>query len=360
MGKLKQCSDRKLIGLGVPDFTIAKIRAGDRSEIPSENVIRVLVANRFTCCVCHDVTKGIIVHHIHEWADSHNHSPDNLAVVCLDHHDKAHSKSTISRNLDQRTLKEFKNSWEGKVRELDTEAILDASRSNFDAWWYFNHLRLFELAGLLKLDLRKLPNYPTALRAKLIDREGRLNDRTGREPHMYDGGEGMLLYDYVRAVMEKVLEQLTILNISDYLDRGVLAPLLKPGDFVFVQGAHRFASAGDRREGRGQRYVGTRRANQVELTFTFDRWEATSVSAWGWLSGRRAATSILRVVDVRRPAGKLLLECTVIAISAAAAGLKQREYASLPYQEGVVCVDDVEDEEAEDFMADVEEHDLDF
>lgn len=53
-------------------------------------------------------------------------------------------------------------------------------------------------------------------------------------------------------------------------------------------------------------------------------------------------------------------ECTVIAISAAATGLKQREYASLPYQEGVVCVDDAKDEEAEDFMADVEEHDLDF
>lgn len=161
---------------------------------------------------------------------------------------------------------------------------------------------------------------------------------------MYVGAEGMLLYDYVREVMEKVLAHLTILNLSDYLDRGVLVPVLKAGDFVFVQGAHVFASSGDRDQGRGQRYTGTRRANHVEVKFVFDRWEATSVSAWGWLSGREEAASVLRIVRVRRVKGKLVLECTVIGISAAAAGLKQREYASLPYRPEVVVLDERENE----------------
>jgi hypothetical protein len=171
---------------------------------------------------------------------------------------------------------------------------------------------------------------------------------------MYEGGEGMALYDYVRAVMEKVLAHLTILNISDYLDRGVLVPVLKPGDFVFVQGSHTFASEGNRREGRGQRYIGTRRANHVELAFNFDRWEATSVSAWGWLSRRRQAASISRIVNVLRLKHKLLLECSVLGISAAAAGLKEREYASLPYRPGVTRVD-VEDDEDYDLFSEVEE-----
>jgi hypothetical protein len=47
----------------------------------------------------------------------------------------------------------------------------------------------------------------------------------------------------------------------------------------------------------------------------------------------------------------------VIGISAAASGLKQREYASLPYRPGVVRVDDPE-EVVEDFVADPEVDDL--
>jgi hypothetical protein len=254
-------------------------------------------------------------------------------------------------------IQRAKKSWKTKVEGMDGEAILDASRRNFDAWWYFNHVRLFDLARGLRINLRALSSYPAALSAKLIDQEGLLKPRAKTNLHMYDGGEGMLLYDYVREVMEKVLAHLTILNVSDYLDRGVLIPVLKAGDFVFVQGAHVFASSGDRHQGRGQRYTGTRRANHVEVTFIFDRWEATSISAWGLLSGRREAASVLRIVSVRRAKGKVVLECTVIGISAAA-GLKQREYASLPYHPGVVVIDEREDE-VEDFVADPSEDGLD-
>jgi hypothetical protein len=238
LARLKQCSDDKLIALGIPEFSVQNIRAGKRSEIPYDKLVQVLIANRFACCVCHDVTKGIIVHHIREWAESYDHSVDNLAVLCLDHHDKAHSKSSISRNLDGRTVTEFKAAWETKVKELDSEAVLKASQSNFDAWWYFNHIRLFELASGLKINFRALPSYRAALSGKVIDEDGLLRPRAKRTLHMYDGSEGMLLYDYVRSVMEKVLTQLKILNVSDILDRGILAPLLQPGDFVLVQGAY--------------------------------------------------------------------------------------------------------------------------
>jgi hypothetical protein len=351
LGKLKQCSDNKLIALGIPEFSVQNMRAGKRSEIPFDNLVQVLIANRFTCCVCHDGTKGIIVHHIREWAESYDHSVANLAVLCLDHHDKAHSKSSISRNLDGRTVTEFKQAWETKVQKLDNECVLKASQSNVDAWWYFNHIRLFELASGLKVNFRALPGYRAALLAKLIHEDGPLRPRPTRALHMYDGSEGMLLYDFVRSVMEKVLGELKILNVSDILDRGISAPLLQPGDFVLVQGAHVFAPTSNREQGRGQQYIGTRRANHVEFSFSFDRWEATSVSSWGWLSRRREAASILRIVNISRNKRKLTFECTVIGISAAAAGLKQREYSSLPYRPGIVVRDGREDE-VEDFLAD--------
>jgi len=349
LAKLKECDDRRLIDLGIPKFVIEKLRSGPRSEIPFTTLVQVLFANRFTCCVCRDEKKSIVVHHIRDWAESHDHSPDNLAVLCLDDHGKAHSVNKLSRNLDEPTISQFKKRWEAKIRRFDTAAIINSSRVNFDAWWYFNHVRLFELAKALNINLGALHHYGASLAAKLIDRQGFVRPRASRALYMYSGSEGMILYDYVREIMERVLSGLTVLNISDCLDRVVLMPLLKPADFVFVQGAHWFASSSGQERGRHQTYVGTRRANHVEVTFTFDRWEATSVSAWGWLRGRRDAASVLRVVNVGRLDGKLHLQCTVIGISAAAAGLKQREYASFPYRRWVTRTDETE-EEAEDFV----------
>jgi hypothetical protein len=129
---------------------VAALRMGQRAEIPFDNLAQVLITNRFTCCVCHDPSKSIIVHHIREWSVSHDHSPKNLACVCLEHHDKAHSTSTLSRNLDAKCLRAAKISWESEVARLNTTAILDSSRAKSDAWLHFNHRRLFELAASFK------------------------------------------------------------------------------------------------------------------------------------------------------------------------------------------------------------------
>jgi hypothetical protein len=44
-----------------------------------------------------------------------------------------------------------------------------------------------------------------------------------------------------------------------------------------------------------------RRTNKVTLEFAFDRWNATSTSAWaGWLSGSKNITSIMRVGTIRK------------------------------------------------------------
>src|SRR5260370_29369036 len=63
LGKLKAASEAKLKKLGLNDRFITALRMEQRSEIPFESLVQVLIANRFTCCVCHDPTKSIIVHH---------------------------------------------------------------------------------------------------------------------------------------------------------------------------------------------------------------------------------------------------------------------------------------------------------
>jgi hypothetical protein len=115
LGKLKTASDRKLKNLGLSGRIVASLRMGQRAEIPFDSLAQVLITNRFTCCVCHDPSKSIIVHHIREWSVSHDHSPKNLACLCLEHHDKAHSKSNLSRNLDAKSLRAAKVAWETEV-----------------------------------------------------------------------------------------------------------------------------------------------------------------------------------------------------------------------------------------------------
>jgi hypothetical protein len=99
LAKIKAAKDSELRALGLTPFAIAGIRKEGRSEIPFDDLAKVLIANRFTCCVCHDSTKSIVVHHLRGWAKSHDHSPGNLAVLCVDDHDKVHTKKELSRNL---------------------------------------------------------------------------------------------------------------------------------------------------------------------------------------------------------------------------------------------------------------------
>lgn len=345
LAKLMQQSDAQLEELYLSSEAIKSIRTSRRPGIPFEDLVQVLVANRFTCCVCHDPKKAIVVHHIREWSKSHDHSPSNLAVLCLDDHGKAHTVSSLTRNLDESKLTHFKEKWEAEICRTNTEAILEASRVNADAWWYFNHVRLLELAIHLNVPFKKLPHYATVLAHCLIQPDGGLAPRSSHLSYMYSGAEGMILYGYVREIMNAVLERLTVLNISDYLDRGVLAPVLKAGDFIFVQGAHTFKAIDRRRRGRGQTRHGVRKANHVEVSFTFDRWEATSGSAWGsWLSRRQEAASILRIVNVQKVDDTLLVEGTAIGIAFALEGLKEREYASFPYRSGVFVYDEADDD----------------
>lgn len=260
------------------------------------------------------------------------HTAENLAVLCLHHHDKAHTTSELTRNLDLNKLKSIKSQWEKEVCSHNAEAILQASRLDYDAWWYFNHTRLFELANVQNIRFTDLSNYYSALKKMVINHQGLPNAKNIIEPHMYSGYEGLDLYGYVREVMEAVLENLpAVFNISDFLDRSIALSILKPGDFIFVQGAHVFS--GKRQNGKGQLCTGKRRANNVEVSYIFDRWEATSLSAWGgWLSGRHDAASLVRVVSVQKVGKILHVESTVIAISSSFEGMKKREYANLPYR----------------------------
>ncbi|MEK6243684.1 MAG: hypothetical protein AABM33_04205 [Pseudomonadota bacterium] len=230
-------------------------------------------------------------------------------------------------------MKDFKAQWEAKVEKLDPRAILDAARVNYSAWNYFNHMRLVELARVTGINLRRLQSFGQALTCKVVDNQGNILRPTRIGTYLYAGGYGIQRYAYVKEMMDEILEGLKVTNISDHLDRGTLPSILTAGDFIFVQGAHTFVKIKGRA---GESCRGSRKANGIEISYVFDRKEATSNSAWSmWLRGRQDAGSLVQVRSVRGNKDKLFLQGTVFGISSALQGLKQRVYEMSLFKSGL-------------------------
>jgi hypothetical protein len=324
---LLQANDATLANLGLTSEQMFELRADTRPRIPFDTLAQVLWANRSLCCVCRQHGLAIILHHIIPWAASRDHSAQNLAVLCLEHHARAHTRGDLEQNLTPDRIRSFKATWEQEVQHLDARAILASSRINGDQWWWYNHLRLFELAGALNIQLQDLVQFAAARSLELIDDDGTLRDPGPNTNYRYEGGGGLFLNAYVREVLGAVLERAAIFNISDDLDPGFLSRVVRPGDLVFVQGRHIFKQLNSQLRGPGQAALVRRQANRVRVSFTVDRWEAVATSPWAsWMRGTQAASSLMRVVSIDREGLYLHLAATGIAMGFTLQNLSNRSY----------------------------------
>lgn len=331
LDKLKLSTRPQLTLLGLSDDFVDALFKEPRPPIPNSSLMSVLFANRYQCCVCRDPNLSVIVHHIDEWAASRLHDVENLAVLCLHHHDEAHSRKSLSKNLDAKVLRSAKQKWEAEVKKFDSRSIRSAMSLEYSNWNYMNELRIFELARNIGVKFSSLAGFSGAVSAGVAQMDGLpvpvMNESSF---YMYEGPGILFRYFYVAEVFSKVIDSIAIVNISDFLDKGVLGCALVPGDFIFVQGAHVFSPLTDkaRGKGRGQICQGLRRANKVEVRFTFDRWEASSSSARHcWLVGTNSQGSLVQVKTVTREEGVLIISGTVLGICSVSASLKTREYA---------------------------------
>lgn len=84
---------------------------GIRTRIPEAVEIQVLAASRRRCCLClalrDDVTEkpGQIAHLDHKPS---NNDPDNLAYLCLDHHNEYDSTTSQTKGLQPEEVKKYR------------------------------------------------------------------------------------------------------------------------------------------------------------------------------------------------------------------------------------------------------------
>ena len=352
LAKLQSQAPEKLLDLGIGEVAVPVILGSGRPPIPPEHLVRTLYDNRWLCCVCRDASRPIIVHHIKPWAESRDHSQTNLAVLCSIHHGEAHSTHALELTLTPDRLKAAKATWEQEVSRLDPLAIFQATQLISCQWWYFNHLRVFEIAEQVGVNVFDLEGFQDALLNGACDAQGHIRFRKGP---LYAGyALSHALKRYMSNMLEATMGHACVRNISDDLDRGTLDRLIIEGDLVFVQGSYSFTNLDP--DGSGQVLVrGRRHANKVEVTFVFDRNEGTSGSArYEWLCGVRALGCLLRVNSLRKDVkGVLHIEATVLAIRSANQELKLRSYEAGLQKSGLLG------EECEDEEFDVGDYDDD-
>jgi hypothetical protein len=317
--------------------------------------MRLLFDNKWACCVCRNADLPIVVHHIEPWAASKSHDASNLAVLCPNDHAKAHRTGDLEQNLSVARLRYSKRRWEKEVKDDDTLAIRMAVHTVGEYWHYFNLLRLTEMAKHHGISLKSLPHYADAEEVGIVNAKGEIVFDDFEGGYAYTGRHNRLRYWLARDLFFSVLDEISVENISDRLDRSDLGITLIPKDIIYVEGLHRFRPLGKIKNGEGQETQGSRSANSVRVIYTFDRWYATSSSAHSqWLSGGAAVGSFCRVGSIGRHDGKIIIKCSVMAICQGMPNMKTRSYANdLRYSGHYFSYDDQidgeESEEDEDF-----------
>ncbi|MBK9273728.1 MAG: HNH endonuclease [Flavobacteriales bacterium] len=315
LASLKLFSQAELIDLGLQPEMATELLAESRPPIPPETMAQLLYESRWTCCVCRDRTKSVIVHHLEEWHDSRDHSEGNLVVLCLQHHDEAHTKRTLSLNLTIDRIREMKKLWLEQVRLADTQTIIGLGASNPSRWFYFNHARIFDLFLARGIGIEHNGVTATVMMRGLINDLGTFGIPSDDKHHIYNFGDGHLLYQYTANMFDRLLSDTVLLDLTDKFNKTDIKALLKPGMFIALQAAFYFSREKVPTKGPGQVRKAHYRRDGIELAFEFDAYEVTSMSAWAvHLSGHKVALPIGQVTSIVEEDGMLTITISCYAI----------------------------------------------
>ncbi|WP_149720998.1 HNH endonuclease signature motif containing protein [Alcaligenes faecalis] len=243
ISSLKQLSEGDLIGLGFSAEKANELLRESRPPVPEETLLRLLYKSRRTCCICRDPKKSVVVHHIEEWSSSRSHAEENLIVLCLEHHDLAHTKRELSQTLSKAELLAAKKNWSRDVEILDAKTILSLKNShNASRWDWVNIQRIFEIAVSKNIScrIRKIEIYLQS--HGYIDENGALAT-TGKWAQFNSKGfwftdfsDGMYISAYLSDIVDQVLLSTPVIDITPLIfSRKELRSVISEGDYFVAQ-----------------------------------------------------------------------------------------------------------------------------
>ena len=105
----------------------------NRKKIPTEIQTQVLIQCRRRCCICYGLEKdnniktGQIAHINH---NNNDNRLDNLAFLCLTHHDQYDSTTSQSKNLTSNEVREFRKELQNEIDEIWKKPIEIGNQTN--------------------------------------------------------------------------------------------------------------------------------------------------------------------------------------------------------------------------------------
>lgn len=324
ISKLQLMSKQELEGLGLNEADIEKIHDKSRPPIPEEIINKVLYEAKFTCCICRDSSKPIIIHHIKPWSESHSHAEENLVVLCVDHHDEVHTKHEHSINLTEHRVRDAKKKWLALVKGFERESALGIIKQYAACWDYFNINRIYELTDNLKIDVVKENKYFNALfKAGYVSEEGWLVPINNSWPieikisrYWLDfvGGYNNIGL-FFATIMKKIINKADIKVLNRIWNKNKLASIVRSGDIVIYNGVFCYKKLNKVTVGPNQDRLGYTKSGGIRLEFNFDLWYSNSNSAYiDHLTGRTDSTVCAIIREIINEKDMLTLKCTALSI----------------------------------------------
>lgn len=314
-----------IVSLGLSLEEAKKLGKNGRPPIPPELVSELIFRSAATCCVCQVPNKEFILHHIKSWEDGGRHTYENLVVLCLEDHGKAHSINGLSRNLTPDEIRTLKSKWEETVLSRQANEISIPLTAGPVHWDYVNHRRLFELVAALGVSFHDQRSFLKLREWHMIGQDGTITNPQGWSPgkpqwYLYDVYEGMHLHDYVKGLLNEILPNLRIADVTDRWSKAEFRKL-RTNQYITCQKAFYCKRLTQHIEGRGQTAEIYRKESGIRLTCKIDLWEATSMSSKSeYLSGRKVLTPILKItsIDENEDDGSLHVSASCLAITCSA------------------------------------------
>lgn len=327
LAKLKMMSEEELITLGVSKEQVSILFSEKRPPIPNDISNRVLYRNRYTCCVCRNSQKSVILHHIKEWSISRDHSEKNLAVLCLEHHNDAHTTKGLAISLSSDRVQECKKFWE---KDCETKDIIEIFRlkdlSNQASWGWINIRRLFEMFFQKKLSITSKNfniNTFSILKSNgfldhnniLISDEKWPISLEKKRWYFNDFYEGMYIADYLNSLLEMTLKTTPIIDITKNIrEKSWLRSMVDIDSFICLQAAFYFRDIEKSENNRTNIREAYYQAHGIKIKYTYESWYCLSSSArFCWMSGHVTQTIIGRVRSIIDEDGELIINISCIA-----------------------------------------------
>lgn len=318
LNDLKLKENLALTQLGFTEDEIIAIHSTPRPPIPEDNLKNIFYKSRFSCAVCRDKNKGVIVHHIEPWEKSHSHEESNLILLCMDCHDKAHSYHEISKNLSPKILRGLKKEWENKTWVNDTEIIIKSISENSPlgfgvCWDWFNVKRLFEVLEMLNVNKKILNNY---IPDDLMNSWLKIDEKKKYWVEgIYDFNESEYLKEIINTLVRSV--KFNLLNTLWSIE-GIAT--LKSGDFIVFQKDFYFKEIDKNSK---TRLCYSKRDN-IRIEYIIDPWYCMSSSSYYLhLTGHQKSTTFGIIRDIESNENETVIKASLLAMGISFADIKK-------------------------------------